>query len=331
MVVTKSKDFSLTRNCRAQANSSTWRIGAGIAVNEIDAVANRIQRQAVADTENIDLHTSAVLPGEHAIAKNLHAARRIDCSHVGQRQHLIAVAQIRVLVGNARPMLAGALGAGVVQRQVDALRLLFLDLDPGVDLAFVFADAESHFDLFCRVLVAELNVFGQRAHVRRRAFLQVGQSGTHIRVIEMFVAGDDDLADDGFADLQAHHTGGELLLRHIDLNGAITQTAKLAFESFQRLLHVAIILAAAYEWRYQLLGSIRRKYGIAFDLKARDVECCILCPRVIQRCCRDKSGNSQGPGHRIPHKQSPIQSTTNKFIFKAVSHSLPIACQINTH
>ena len=181
--------------------------------------------------------------------------------------------------------------------------MFFLDLNPGVDLAFVFADAQRHFDLFGGILITQLDVFGQLAHVGRRAFLQVRQAGANIPVVEIFVAGDGDLADHALADLQPHDTGGEFLLRHIDIHGPVTEAAILSFQGFQGLLHIAIELALAYKGGNQLLSPFVRQNRIPFDLETYYVETRVLRYRVIQRSCRQHDDGCQQLGYRFCHKQ----------------------------
>jgi hypothetical protein len=50
-------------------------------------------------------------------------------------------------------MLAAAMGAGVVEGEVEALRRFLGNIDAGVDLAFFLAGAKRDFDLLGRVFV----------------------------------------------------------------------------------------------------------------------------------------------------------------------------------
>src|SRR6187431_861239 len=105
---------------------------------------------------------------------------------------MIEVPQRRVLIADAGAQAAGALVAGVVERQRPSARLQLAHRHAGLDIALLRAGLERQRELSGRVLVRELDLRIDAAHPRRLAFAQARDSAPNVRFAELAIAGDVD-------------------------------------------------------------------------------------------------------------------------------------------
>ena len=259
----------------AERRRSAWRVHARLAVDDVHAIANAVERDPVTDAENIDFD----------------GARTVGRGRVGQRHRVIAIEHVAVLVRDPRAQAACSGNAGVVRRHEKPLRIFLGHLHFGVDFAFFFAHAKRDLDLLGRIFIRQLNVLGHAAQVRYGAYLQRWESGEHVVRAEIRVSADDHPCDDAFGDLQADHAAGELLLGHIDLHGAVALLAVSLVKSFERFLNIAVDTAGTHERRKQAVDFRFGEQRVALHLETNDVEALILSGTRHDACHHKKEAN----------------------------------------
>ena len=271
----------------AERGRGTRRVHARIAVDDVDAVADPVKRDAVPHADDVDLH------GPRAVRR---------CG-VGQRQCLVLVKHVGVLVGHAYAQPAGGCRAGVVYGHVRAVQAFLGDFHLGVHLALFLADPERDLDLLGRVLIGQLDVGRHVAQVGYIAHPERWQSGEDVFRAEDAVAGNDHLPDRTLGHLQPDYARGQFLFRNIHLHGAVSATAIDGFESFQGFLDVAIHAAGPHLGRDDALHLFFSKQRIAFDLEPEDVEAFVLGDagkRDEQGTSDSKSTNASRNFHKPP-------------------------------
>ena len=121
-----------------------------------------------------------------------------------QRELVVQVPQRCMLVTDAGAQPAGALVAGVVQRQRPTACRKLADRDAGLDLTRVGTRLQGQRELPRRVFVGELDLPVDAPDLRRLAFAQLRHGTANVVIAELLVARDVDLRD---ATLE-HHDGG---------------------------------------------------------------------------------------------------------------------------
>ena len=116
-------------------------VDAGVTIDKVDAIAQRIQWHPVAQRVQPDMYVG----------------RTVGRGGERQRADMIAIEQVGMLDCKAGAQLARALGAGIVERYGKMYRAGVDDDDLRIDLVLGGAAGQRDFDLLGRIVVGQLN------------------------------------------------------------------------------------------------------------------------------------------------------------------------------
>ncbi len=185
---------------------------------------------------------------------------------------MVAIKHVRVLHGDAGAEAARVVGAGVIKRRHELKRIFVDHFDCGIDQRFGLARPQQHGRLLGRMLGQQLKILRQLLGVRRRAGLQPRETVAHVRVVEILVAFDHDLADLRFDYAQADHAAGDVLLGQQNLDDAVAAVAVDLLERLQSALNIGKILLLADVGSHRSIDFTLLEQRVARYVEALDVE-----------------------------------------------------------
>ena len=227
---------------------------------------------------------------------------------------MITIEQIRILITDACAVIARLAGTGIVEREESAPRLVVLDLDVYVDLAFFCASAQQHVGLLDRMLREQLKVARDFRRVGRLALLDRRKAAPDVLLVEVAVAVNHDPPDAGLHDPELHDALGDVLLGEQHLNHTVTAIAIRLLESFQRALDVGEILVRSRKGRNRSLDHFRGEQGISLHIEALDLETRRSDRRLRLLGVRANRNRTEGAATRQQHRQASGPAAARRLV-----------------
>ena len=151
---------------------------------------------------------------------------------------MVAIEQVRMLNGHADTIVAGGIGAAVVEGRHELERFFVGDIDYRVYFLVTGAGLKHYRRALGRVFGQQLKIAREQLRVWRGAGLESRQARTHVALAEKFVAFNDDLADGRLDHAQTHHAARNVLLRQQHLDHTIPALDVYVLERLERALNI---------------------------------------------------------------------------------------------
>ena len=193
-----------------------------------------------------------------------------------QRQRVVTIKKIRVLVTKPQPETSRIRGARIVKTDT-VLGGMFVDnLEDGVYLTISRTGLQRHLSLLGRGLVRDLQAARNFQRIGRPSHSQTGQAIAYVPLIIVFIALHFDAGQTGLYHFQPDFSALQFLLRQSDLNGPISEILIGCLQRFQRALHVREIFLPAGISPQRPAYRVGFQQGIALDPVTPDIEpqCC---------------------------------------------------------